>query len=84
MPFLLRCSVVLAGSQSLVGFECTYFVLKICTLRDVENEIFIGTHSYRALRKDPFAAMFFLSAVLYVVFGRFVRLPDSLCIARNL
>lgn len=65
MPFLLRCSVVLAGSQSLVWFECTYFVLKICRLRDVENEIFIGTHSYRALRKDPFAAIF--SCQLYYI-----------------
>ena len=43
------------------GFECTYFALKICRLRDVENESFIGTHSYRALRKDPFGAMFILS-----------------------
>ena len=57
--------MVLAGSQSLVWFECTYFVLKICRLRDVENEIFIGTHSYRALRKDPFAAIF--SCQLYYI-----------------
>ena len=42
------------------GFECTYFALKIWRLRDVENEIFIGTH---VLRKHPFEAMFFLSAV---------------------